>query len=71
MTALGARAVASFSAEPDIKAWADGTMLNPAGSRADRAGSTTLEAVLDRLARHVGPGLARLRTFSGLDPEAG
>ncbi len=71
MTALGARSVAAFTSEPDIKAWADQTVLNPARSPADLPASAALDAARDQLRVHAGPGLARLRALGGLSPEGG
>lgn len=65
MNVLGARATAAFGAEPDIKAWADGTTLNPARIPAERSGDPELADVLARLQSHAGPGLARLLELSG------
>ena len=60
MTVLGARASASFCAEPDIKAWADGVALNPARVAPDYPGSVALDDALARLQEHGRPGLARM-----------
>lgn len=60
MNVLGMRAAASFGAEPDIKAWADTIGLNPARVSPEHVGSGALDASLDRLQAHVGPGLSRL-----------
>jgi hypothetical protein len=64
MTVLGTRAAQSFSAEPDIKAWANEVALNPARIPADHPGSSALDQALERLGRHTGPGLARLAQLS-------
>lgn len=60
MNVLGTRAAMSFSAEPDIKEWASRVALNPARIPPGHPGSATLDDALERLARHTGPGLARL-----------
>ena len=64
MNVLGARAAASFGSEPDIKAWADRTTLNPARIPPERSGSAELADVLARLQSHMGPGLAKLTELS-------
>jgi hypothetical protein len=60
MNVLGTRAAMSFSAEPDIKAWADGVALNPARIPAGHPSSPALDAVRERLAAGTGPGLEAL-----------
>jgi hypothetical protein len=60
MQVLGSRAVKSFSAEPDIKAWADRVPLNPARMPAAYAARPEVAAALERLARHASAGMARL-----------
>jgi hypothetical protein len=60
MTVLGMRAALSFSAEPDIREWADGVALNPARVPPGHPGSAALDEARARLARHTAPGLARL-----------
>ena len=60
MIVLGSRNAATYSAEPDIKEWATGVALNPARIPPGYPPSTELDAVLERLARHTSPGLARL-----------
>jgi hypothetical protein len=60
MIALGARASMSFGAEPDIKAFADQTALNPSRIPADYQGSSQLDEALDRIRTHSGPGVTRL-----------
>jgi hypothetical protein len=64
MNVLGARATASFGAEPDIKAWADTVPLNPARITPEHAGSAALDDALGRLQTHAGPGLASLAELS-------
>ena len=66
MNVLGTRASMSFGSEPDIKAWADGVALNPARIPPEHGGSAALDDALDRLQRHVPPGLARLAELSGV-----
>jgi hypothetical protein len=59
MNVLGARNTAVFSAEPDIKAWADTVALNPARVPPGHPPSAALERVRERLAEHGGPGTER------------
>ena len=59
MNALGSRNTAVFSAEPDIKAWADGVALNPNRIAPGHPPSPALDRVCERLAEHAGPGLTR------------
>ena len=67
MTVLGMRAVASFTAEPDIKAWADSVALNPAAVSPGHAGSTAVDEALARLRSESAAGGARLADLSGAD----
>lgn len=60
MTVLGTRAAMSFSAEPDIKQWADGVALNPARIPPGYPASAALDDARERLATHTRPALARL-----------
>jgi hypothetical protein len=60
MNVLGARATASFSAEPDIAEWSSGVALNPARIPPGHPGSDALDDARARLAAHGPPGLARL-----------
>ena len=60
MTVLGTRAAMSFSAEPDIKQWADGVALNPARIPPGHRGSAALDDAVERLRTHTHPALARL-----------
>jgi hypothetical protein len=64
MNVLGGRASASFGAESDIRAWANGVALNPARIPPGTVPSARLDDVLARLAAHTGPGLARLAELS-------
>jgi hypothetical protein len=65
MNVLGTRAAMSFSAEPDIKAWADGVALNPARVPAGHPTSAALASARERLAASTGPGLERLAAWMG------
>ncbi len=65
MNVLGARATASFGAEPDIVEWANRVALNPARIPPEHGGSAELDEVRGRLQAHGAPGLARLVELSG------
>lgn len=65
MLLLGTRAAESFSAEPDIRAWADTVALNPARIPPGHPGSAALDDARERLARHAPAALARLAELSG------
>ncbi len=60
MNVLGFQNSASFNSEPDIKDWANGVPINPARVPPEHAGSAQLGAVLERVAAHATPGVARL-----------
>jgi hypothetical protein len=60
MNILGTRAALSFMGEPDIKDWAHRVALNPARIPPEHPGSADLDHARERLAAHLGPGLARL-----------
>jgi hypothetical protein len=62
---LGSRA-SSFAAYPAIRDWADGVSLNPGRIPPDLAGSPAVTAARQRLARKVGPGMARLAQLAGM-----
>jgi hypothetical protein len=66
MQVLGSRASMAFAADPELKAWADTTSLNPARVPADMVDSVELGAALQRFRTHVGPGLARMEVLSGM-----
>jgi len=66
MQVLGSRASMAFAADPELKAWADTTSLNPARVPPDMADSAELGAALQRFRTHVGPGLARMEELSGM-----
>lgn len=67
MHVLGGRAASSYGADPSIKAWADGTALNPVRTSPEQAGSAALTAAFDRFRTSLGPGLAGLERIA---PEA-
>jgi hypothetical protein len=66
MQVLGFRAAASFGAEPDIHAWAQACLLNPARVPADQAGRPEVVDAQDRVRRHARPGVARMAALAGL-----
>jgi len=65
MNVLGFQNSAAFNSEPDIKDWANRVAVNPARVPPDHAGSAQLDGVLERVATHAGPGLARLAELMG------
>lgn len=65
MQVLGGRAAASFGAQPEIKAWADGVALNPARTPPG-LGTGAVAAALARLRTYAGPGTARMAELAGL-----
>lgn len=65
MQVLGARASGAFGAEPDIKAWADRAVLNPARVPPDATSRPEVTAARERLGRSVEPGLARMAELAG------
>ena len=62
---LGSRA-SSFTSYPAIRDWADGVSLNPGRIPPELAGSAAVTAAQQRLAQHVGPGMARLAQLAGM-----
>ena len=60
MNVVGFQNSASFNSEPDIKDWANRVPLNPARVPPEHPGSAQLDGVLERVAAHAPPGLARL-----------
>jgi len=65
MNVLGARAAASFGAEPDIRAWADGVALNPARVPPGDGDRAEVGEALRRLQAHAPAGLERLTALAG------
>ena len=63
MNLLGTRNAQAFSAEPDIKEWADGVALNPARVPAGYPETPALDDARERLAVHTAPALERLAGF--------
>jgi hypothetical protein len=66
MQVLGGRAARSFASDPDLKAWADRTSLNPARTPPDLADSGELSAAVARLQRHAAAGMARMAELAGM-----
>jgi hypothetical protein len=64
MQVLGARASTAFSAEPDIRAWANRTTLNPARIPPERADDPISSEAVKRYASHVEAGLSRLAALA-------
>jgi NAD(P)-binding Rossmann-like domain len=66
MQVLGSRASMSFASDPELKAWADTTSLNPARVPPDMVDSAELGAAVERFRTYVGPGLARMEELAGM-----
>jgi hypothetical protein len=64
MNVLGTRATMAFSAEPDIKEWANDVALNPARVPDGYPASATLSDAQERLAKYTAPGLAGLSALA-------
>ncbi|HET7724505.1 MAG TPA: pyridine nucleotide-disulfide oxidoreductase, partial [Propionibacteriaceae bacterium] len=64
MHVLGGRAGQAFSAQPDIREWANETALNPGRIPPDRAADPRLGVALDRYRQHAAAGFARLAEFA-------
>jgi hypothetical protein len=60
MQARGAFAARAFGAEPDIAAWANGCVLNPARIDPSRRDDPAVQAAAARLSDHAARGLVRL-----------
>jgi hypothetical protein len=71
MQVLGARASLAFSAEPDIKEWADSVTLNPARVPPGQAVDADLAAAAERFRVAVGPGIAAMAELAGLSTRDG
>jgi hypothetical protein len=71
MNVRGMRAMSSFGAQPDIKAWAGKVALNPARITPEHAGSPLAQEALSRLQTLLAPGVAALSALSGADPRLG
>jgi hypothetical protein len=68
MNVLGTRNVMAFSAEPDITEWSTHVALNPARIPPGYPEMAAVEDARERLARHTGPGLARLEELMQAAP---
>ncbi|WP_020108224.1 hypothetical protein [Nocardia sp. 348MFTsu5.1] len=66
MQVTGGRAAAAFSANPDIKAWADQVALNPSRTPPDLMESDELVAAVERLRKYAALGMSRLTEFAGM-----
>jgi hypothetical protein len=66
MNVLGRRSSLAFGAEPDIKAWANSTALNPARIPPGYPGSAALDDAHERLRTYGALGVARLEQLGGL-----
>ena len=66
MQVLGGHASLAFSAEPDIKEWADSVALNPARVPPGGAVDDDLAAAAERFRATVGPGIAAMAELAGL-----
>ena len=66
MQVLGNRAAQAFTAQPDIKEWANQTTLNPGRIPPERAGDPDVAAALERYRNHAVAGFARLAEFAAL-----
>lgn len=66
MQVLGNRAAQAFTAQPDVKEWANQTTLNPGRIRPERAGDSDVTAAQERLRSHAVDGFARLAEYAGL-----
>jgi hypothetical protein len=66
MTVLGARAAASFGAEPDIDEWAQRCLLNPARIAPEHRERPEVQTALARLGTHGQAGMARLAELASL-----
>jgi hypothetical protein len=66
MQVLGTKASMSFTANPDIKAWADRVSLNPARIPPELADSAELTAAVERFRAYAGPGMARMAELAGM-----
>ncbi|MGV8848551.1 MAG: pyridine nucleotide-disulfide oxidoreductase [Propionibacteriaceae bacterium] len=64
MQVLGRRAGQAFTAEPDIKEWANQTTLNPARIPPERVGDPAISAALERYQNHAVAGFDRLAEFA-------
>lgn len=66
MQVLGTRAAMSFGSQPDIKAWADTVLLNPARIPPEMDGCPELTDAVERFRNYVGPAIARMAELAGM-----
>jgi len=67
MTVLGYRASRAFGAEPDIAAWAQDCLLNPARVAPEDRERPDVRAAQRRVGEHAEAGMNRLAALAGLD----
>ncbi|MCH6232204.1 pyridine nucleotide-disulfide oxidoreductase [Microbacterium sp. CFH 31415] len=60
MQVIGGDASLAMTIEPDLRAWANETALNPVRIPADRAGDPAVVDARERLKQNIAPGRARL-----------
>ena len=60
MQVIGGDASLALASEPDLRAWANETPLNPVRIPADRAGDPAVVDARERLKQNIAPGRARL-----------
>ncbi|HUF33097.1 MAG TPA: NAD(P)-binding protein [Acidimicrobiales bacterium] len=65
MQVRGTVAARTFGAEPDIAAWADGCVLNPARIEPGQRNAPLVRAAAARLADHAEQGLVRMAQLAG------
>jgi hypothetical protein len=66
MQVLGNLGSLAFTAQPDIRGWANQTTLNPGRIPPERVGDPVLTATLERYRIHAAAGFARLAEFAAL-----
>jgi hypothetical protein len=66
MQVLGNLASLAFTAQPDIREWANHTTLNPGRIPPERIGDPDIAAALERYRNHAVAGFARLAEFAAL-----
>lgn len=66
MQVLGSRAALRFGADPEIAAWANATVLNPARIGPEHAGRADVADVVERLKRNMPAGIARMTELAGM-----
>lgn len=67
MQALGGRAEAAYTSDPDLRAWVNTVALNPARVPADLAGTAPVREARARLEASGAAGLARMAVLAGID----